>query len=172
MRKAFIALGVIVVVLLSALFIANQQPKYAGVSMPKSDYKQLQRSQREIKDFVQTLDRFDYNKPKTMTAIENTGNVIIKDNSENLSSADAQALRDAFYGDQGIITIVHAAQKGHYNIDGSVASRFHDKFDTIITLSVNALNKSSAQRADIVKQMKTDLNIESAIYKIGARNDE
>lgn len=104
MRKAFIALGVIVVVLLSALFIANQQPKYAGVSMPKSDYKQLQRSQREIKDFVQALDRFDYNKPKTMTAIENAGNVIIKDNSENLSSADAQALRDAFYGDQGILS--------------------------------------------------------------------
>lgn len=172
MRKAFIALGVIMVVLLTALITVNQQPKYAGVSMPKSDYQQLQRSQREIKDFVQTLDNFKYDKPKTMTAVENAGNVIIKDNSKNLSSSDAQALRDAFYGNQGIITIVHAAKKGHYNIDGSVASRFHDKFDTIITMSVNALNKSSAQRADIVTQMKVDLNIESAIYQIGAKNDE
>jgi len=39
-------------------------------------------------------------------------------------------------------------------------------------MSVNAINKSSAQRADIVTQMKKDLNIEADIYKIGAKNEE
>lgn len=172
MRKAFIALGVIIVVLLAAFVAVNQQPKYAGVSIPRTDYRHLKASRNNINNFIDTLDDFNYKKPKTMLAIEKSGNQIIKHNSRNLSNADAQSLREAFYGRNGIITIVQAAQRGHYNIDGSVASRFHDKFDTIITMSVNAMNKSSAQRADIVTQMKTDLNIESAIYKIGTQNGE
>lgn len=70
------------------------------------------------------------------------------------------------------LQIAKAAQTGKYNIDGSVASRFHSAFDTIILMSVNAINKSSAQRADIVAQMKSDLNIEQAIYQIGAKHEE
>lgn len=172
MRKAFIALGVIFVALLVALATFNQQPKYAGVSMPRADYRHLEQSRRSIKTFISALDKFDYQDAKTMTVVEKSGNQIIKHNSNNLSNADSQALRDALYGKTGIITIVQTAKKGHYNIDSSVASRFHDKFDTIITMSVNAMNKSSAQRADIVTQMKVDLNIETAIYRIGAKNEE
>ena len=146
MRKAFIALGVIFVALLVAFATFNQQPKYAGVSMPRADYRHLEQSRRSIKTFISALDDFDYQDAKTMAVVEKSGNQII--------------------------TIVQIAKKGHYNIDSSVASRFHDKFDTIITMSVNAMNKSSAQRADIVTQMKVDLNIEAAIYRIGAKNEE
>lgn len=172
MRKAFIALGVIIIALLVAFATFNQQPKYAGVSMPKTDYRHLEQSRKSIKSFIKSLDNFDYKKPSTMTAIEKSGNQIIKQNSNNLSNSDAQALRNAFYGKDGIITIVQVAKKGNYNIDSSVASRFHDKFDTIIIMVVNAMNKSSAQRAEIVDQMKVDLNIEAAIYKIGEKNEE
>ena len=35
MRKAFIALGVVIAALLIAFITFNQQPKYADVSMPK-----------------------------------------------------------------------------------------------------------------------------------------
>ncbi|KAA8362470.1 molecular chaperone [Leuconostoc carnosum] len=172
MRKAFIALGVVIIALLAAFATFNQQPKYAGVSMPKTDYRHLEDSRQDINELITALRDFDYTKPKTMVTIEKASDTIVKNNSSNLSGPDAQSLREALYGRQGIVTIVQAAKKGHYNIDGSVASRFHNGFNTIITMSVNAINKSSAQRADIVTQMKTDLNIESAIYKIGAKNEE
>ncbi|ACA82860.1 hypothetical protein [Leuconostoc citreum] len=172
MRKAFLALAAVIIALLVALITFNQQPKYADVSMPQSDYRHLKQSREDIQSFVHALNQFDYTKPKTMTAIEQQADQVIKHNSKNLSNSDAQALRDAFYGSQGIVTIVQTAKKGHYNIDASVASRFHDRFDTIIMMSVNAINKSSAQRADIVTQMKKDLNIEADIYKIGAKNEE
>ncbi|CCJ65832.1 molecular chaperone [Leuconostoc pseudomesenteroides] len=172
MRKAFIALAAIIVALLIAFITFSQQPKYAGVSMPKDDYQHLKTSRSDIKALISDLNKFNYKKQATMSAIEKDADKIIKSNSGNLSEADAQTLRDALYGKNGIVTIVKAAQTGKYNIDGSVASRFHDKFDTIILMSVNAINKSSAQRADIVAQMKSDLNIEQAIYQIGAKHEE
>ncbi|MGX7051601.1 molecular chaperone [Leuconostoc palmae] len=172
MRKAFIALGVLFIALLVALISFNQQPKYAGVAMPREDYQHVKQSKHDIQNFVQTLSKFDYTKNQTMTAIEKSADTIINHNSQNLSNVDSQSLRQAFYGSQGIVTIVQSAKKGHYNIDGSVASRFHDRFDTIIEMSVNAINKSSAQRDDIVTQMKKDLNIEADLYKIGIKNEE
>ena len=168
MRKAFIALGVVIAALLIAFITFNQQPKYADVSMPKADYTHLQESRTNIKRLIDDLSKFNYKKDSTMAAIEKIAN----ENSKDLSSSDAQTLRDALYGQNGIVTIVKAAQTGKYNIDASVASRFHTGFDSIITMSVNAINKSSAQRANIVTQMKKDLNIEEAIYQIGAKHEE
>jgi len=78
MRKAFIALGVIFVALLVAFATFNQQPKYAGVSMPRTDYRHLEHSRRSIKTFISALDDFDYQDTKTMTAVEKSGNQIIK----------------------------------------------------------------------------------------------
>lgn len=172
MRKAFIALGVVIAALLIAFITFNQQPKYADVSMPKADYTHLQESRTNIKRLIDDLSKFNYKKDSTMAAIEKDAKIIANENSKDLSSSDAQTLRDALYGQNGIVTIVKAAQTGKYNIDASVASRFHTGFDSIITMSVNAINKSSAQRVNIVTQMKKDLNIEEAIYQIGAKHEE
>lgn len=171
MRKALIALGVLIVGLFIAFITLYQQPTYAGVSMPKSDYRQLKTSKQNISQLLDDLDHFDYTKPTTMAAVEKTGTKIIKHNSKNLSASDAKAMRETLYGRNGIISITKNAQKGKYNIDASVASRFHDKFEVLIELSVNAINKSSAQRQRIVDKLNSELNIESSIYHIGIQDE-
>ncbi len=121
MRKAFIALGVVIAALLIAFITFNQQPKYADVSMPKADYTHLQESRTNIKRLIDDLSKFNYKKDSTMVAIEKDAKIIANENSKDLSSSDAQTLRDALYGQNGIVTIVKAAQTGKYNIDDSVA---------------------------------------------------
>lgn len=98
MRKAFIALGVVIAALLIAFITFNQQPKYADVSMPKADYTHLQESRTNIKRLIDDLSKFNYKKDSTMVAIEKDAKIIANENSKDLSSSDAQTLRDALYG--------------------------------------------------------------------------
>lgn len=98
MRKAFIALGVVIAALLIAFITFNQQPKYADVSMPKADYTHLQESRTNIKRLIDDLSKFNYKKDSTMAAIEKDAKIIANENSKDLSSSDAQSFAMPYMG--------------------------------------------------------------------------
>ncbi|MDF7626580.1 molecular chaperone [Lactobacillaceae bacterium L1_55_11] len=170
MRKAFIALGVVLIALVIALLAFNQRPKYAGVSLPKNDYRHIQTSRTEIKSLLADLKNFDYSKPKTADQVETDAKKILKLNESVLSSHDYDKLKAAIYGTGGVVTTVKTAQTGHYNIDPSVASTLHNDFTEIINRLVAGISASSLQREEIAKTLTQQVNLDQALYQIGVQH--
>jgi hypothetical protein len=172
MRKALLALGVLVIGLFVALVTFQSQPEYAEVSMAKKDYEQLQTSKANLDDLLNHLATFDHERPKALQLIKEDAKKIVDQNGQNLSDDDQKALNDALYHkSRGIVSIAQEAYDRHYNFDGSIASGFHDPMMDLIKLSVNGVNQSSAQRAKIEAQLQEDLDIEQKLYRIGANNE-
>ena len=172
MRKALLALAVLAVGLLAAVLVFQQQPTYAGVSMPKTDYENLQTSKTELTTLLHDLTYFENTKKSDLTRIQKDADKIQAQLKPNLSASDQQKLTSALFDKtHGIVGIAQTAASRGYNFDSGVAAQFHDPMFTLISLTVNGVNKSSAQRAKIETKLQKDLDIDDKLYQIGAINE-
>ncbi|CAH1854556.1 molecular chaperone [Convivina intestini] len=171
MRKAFIALAVVIAGLLVALFLFNQEPKYAGVSLSQKDYQHVQASKKQVKAILSDLKLFNTHQDKSLTELKKDADALLKSNQPDLGPHDYNKLKEALYGPYGIVTSAENAKARNYQIDVSVASSLRGNFETLIVKSISSINKNSIQRETISNQLIKDLNLDQILYQIGSSQE-
>ncbi len=171
MKKSFWILASVVIVLLGAAYFLYPRASFGGVQMSEKQFKQVNRSKDNIDVLLQDLNKYKPTSPKTVTKIKQDVDQLIAQNGENLSTADFDKLETAA-GDKngGVLATIEAAQKGHYLIDGDIASVLHTKFSIIVLQSAKSATESDSQAKKVASQIEKDLSIDSRLYKIGIKS--
>ncbi|AZZ60025.1 hypothetical protein DSM07_01110 [Oenococcus sp. UCMA 16435] len=171
MKKSFWILLSVVIALLVAAFFLYPRASFGGVKMSEKQYKQVERSKRNINNVINDLDDYKPSDPKTVTKMKKDVDRLITQNGKNLSTKEFDKLEQAV-GDKdgGVLATIEAAQKGKYLIDGDIASTLHSKFSVIVKESARSAVDSDSQAEKIATQIQKDLSIDSRLYKLGLRS--
>ncbi|CAK8053764.1 hypothetical protein [Eupransor demetentiae] len=166
MKKAFLASILIIVSLVVALLFLNQRPRFAGVSLSQNEYHHVTKSRKQVDAMLTDFEGFNHSPKQKLAAIKSDADQIWQSNAKQLGVHDQAKLKEALYGNQGIVSLAENANKGNYRIDSSIASLLDKDFQVVIIKSTSPLNHSSASREKIIDQLNRQLKAESRLYHL------
>lgn len=169
MKKVFLLLAT---ACMAFILVACGQKTYAGIQIDNNKYSQLTQSKKNINALLDALEKYDYRNTPSANAVYRAADKVMSTNARGLDTTDKEkmdvVLDNSTHGIKGIIK---DATKREYDIDGSVASQFHNNFQVIIDTTAKAVTHSDVQATKVSEQLDKELNVEKRLYKLGSRNE-
>ncbi|QBO36898.1 hypothetical protein EQG49_10815 [Periweissella cryptocerci] len=157
---------------LAFILVACGQKTYAGIQIDNDKYSQLTQSKKNINTLLDTLSKYDYRNSASANAVYRAADKVMSTNARGLDTADKEKLDVVLDNSpHGIKGIIKDATKKQYNVDGSVASQFHNNFQVIIDTTAKAVTHSEVQADKVSSQLNQELNVEKRLYKLGSQNE-